>query len=130
MKKVTFNDSRLLDIEIPDTLSPKTTRPKDIKKGWYTQEDFEYFIIERHHRSVKIRSIGKDHLLDRVLTSHGGALIDIMTVQMNLLKWTELEACRGLEMKINYLHRDQRLEEQKRALFALLKIQAWITVKN
>jgi hypothetical protein len=123
-KKVTFNDSQLLEIEIPDTSSPKTTRPKDIKKGWYTQEDYEYFTIERHYRSVRIRSIGKDHLLDRVLTSHGGALINIMTVQMNLLEWTVLEVCQGLEMKINYLHRYQRLEEQKRALFAVLKIQA------
>ena len=120
MKKVTFQNvcTKIIEIVAPPLLSQK-----EIKKRWYTQEDYNNFSIERDFCSMKIRSMEKAKLLDEVLPCGVGALIDMETLQSKLFDWTELEMCRGLEMKVNVTHRKQRIKEQRSATLAVLSTQ-------
>jgi hypothetical protein len=71
-----------------------------------------------------MRKAGKDRLLESILPCGDDALLDTMTLRSKLFEWSELEICRGLEIKINRAHRYQRMEEQRRVIYAVLKSQA------
>jgi hypothetical protein len=123
MKKVTFQKSELHCLEITGIEPPVLSCTKNSKKKWYTQNDYEAFAIERDYYAFKIRKNGKDKLLDSVLPCGENPLIDTKTLESKLYEWAELDYCRGLEMKVNRAHRCQRMEEQRRAICAVLKMQ-------
>jgi hypothetical protein len=124
MKKVTFQNSELLCHEITDVESSVLSCTKYNKKKWYTQNDYEDFAIECDYYAFKFRQNGQGKLLDSVLPCGDSSLIDTKTFKLKLYEWVELEFCRGIEIKVNRAHRYQRMGEKRRAIYAVLKMQA------
>jgi hypothetical protein len=124
MKSVTFKESDSLSTILCYVLSRNACSRSDMKKKWYNEEDFEFFKLERNYCTTKLRNDEKDTLLDRTLPYDEENTLDLMNLQSKLLEWTKLEICRGLEVRINPAHGNQRAREKKRAIFSVLRMQA------
>ena len=126
MKQVRFPNDDLLCHVMNASSTPSIISRNDIKKRWYTQDDYAFFELEGSYCCMRLRKIGQDKLLDRVLpcTDHDKMTMDPLTVASDLLEWTELEICRGLETHINISHKNQRARARARAIHSILRIQA------
>jgi hypothetical protein len=124
MKSVQFKDSDSLCTILCHVSSRSTSSKGDMRKKWYNEEDYELFTLERNYCSKKLRKDGKDTLLDRALPCDEEDTFDLLGLQSQLLEWTKLEICRGLEARINPAHGNQRARERKQAMFAVLRMQA------
>jgi hypothetical protein len=124
MKSVNFKDSDSLCTVLCHVASRNTISRSDMKKKWYNEEDYDFFTLERNYCSKKLRQDGSDTLLDRLLPWDEEDTLDLVALQSQLLEWTAMEICRGLEDRINPAHGNQRAREKKRAMFAVLRMQA------
>jgi hypothetical protein len=129
MKQVRFDEAVPCQV-INATSYSYLPSQKNVKKCWYTQEDYDHFAFDRSYCTFILRKVGKDKLLDSLLPYDDSALIDVMAMRSKLHEWTDIGVCRGLEVRINRSHRYQRLEEQRKAIYAVLKLQARLRVET
>jgi hypothetical protein len=126
MKQVRFPCDDILCHVINYSSTPSILSRNDIKKRWYTQDDYALFKLEGSYCCMRLRKSGHDKLLDRVMmiTCDDTNVVDPMTIQSNLLEWTELELCRGLETLCNVSHKKERARARARTIYSILRIQA------
>jgi predicted CopG family antitoxin len=124
MKSVSFQDAGKLCTVLCHVASRSAISKSDVRKTWYNEEDYEYFQIERNYCSTKLRKASQDTILNRILPCDEEETADLTRMQSILLVWTQIEICRGLETRINLAHGNQRAREKRRAIFAILRMQA------
>jgi hypothetical protein len=125
MKQVRFQNDDLLCNAMYDSSATTIVSRNDIKKRWYTEDDYAFFQLEGSYCCMRLRKLGQDKLLERILPcANHDTPIDPMTLKSNLLEWTELEICRGLETHINVSHKNERVRARAKAIHSILRIQA------
>jgi hypothetical protein len=124
MKSVQFQDADLLCTVLSNISSGNARSRSDVRKTWYNEEDYEYFQIERNYCSTKLRKSSQDTILSAILPCDDEEKVDLVRMKSTLLTWTQIEICRGLETRIDLAHGNQRAREKRRAIFAVLRMQA------